>query len=238
VVLPVALDSQSWSIVVFCFNEEANLQGTLRNAEAFLEPLPENSKELIVVDDGSTDGSASVAMHFCHSRPWARLIRNEKNYGIGSALWAGYSAAQKENVCAVPGDGQFDLNELRPFRVSVGSRVIAFYRVRQEGYSSFRKLLSLGNKLINFVFLRLRLRDVNWVKIYKRVDLERARPVLRSSLIETEICAKLRSLGVEFTEVPSRYLPRNHGSAKGGSRVTIFRAIKEIPLLLRSVLRG
>jgi len=78
---------------------------------------------------------------------------------------------KSQNVVAVPADGQFDLEELIPYKNFKDNQVIAFYRDRKTSYSFFRNSLSFLNRAINSIFLRLKLHDVNWVKVYKLKSL-------------------------------------------------------------------
>jgi hypothetical protein len=73
--------------------------------------------------------------------------------------------------------------------------------------------------------------DVNWVKVYRLESLKQVEIVLNSSLIESEICAKLSRLNITPIELPSKYLDRRHGYPKGGNLKTLSKALIEILLL-------
>ena len=102
-------------------------------------------------------------------------------------------------------------------------------------YSSFRSALSAANKWMNRVFNGIELKDVNWVKIYKRKSILLFPWKLTSSLIESEICAKLLSRGERAVEVLSYYHPRQTGKSKGASLPVIVQALRETPKLMWSV---
>jgi hypothetical protein len=93
----------------------------------------------------------------------------------------------------------------------------------------------LINKKINAVFLGLKLRDVNWVKIYKNEDLKNLNLQIRSSLIESEISAKLFFIGRKIIEIESKYLPRAYGQSKGASWAILKKAIFDTMLLIRVI---
>jgi len=99
----------------------------------------------------------------------------------------------------------------------------------------FRNILTLINKKINAVFLGLKLKDVNWVKIYKKQDLEQLNLEIRSSLVESEISAKLFFLGRKIIEIESKYLPRMFGQSKGASWAILKKAIFDTLLLVRVI---
>ncbi len=212
---------QSYSLIVFAFNEEKNLPSTLYQVDAFLSPLPEGKKECIIVDDKSKDQTLRVAKEFAEGRPWVKVVAHEKNLGIHQALLSGYRLAQMENVVAVPGDGQFAVDELRAFRTFPAGTCISFFRVHKTGYSYFRHFLSHFHRFLNLVLLRVHLKDINWVKIYKSSDLRELTFRSGSVLLETEICAQMKSKGTHFIQAPSQYLVRRFDYSKGASVQTL-----------------
>jgi len=78
----------------------------------------------------------------------------------------------------------------------------------------------------------LKMKDVNWVKAYKKEQLQSLPLRMESSLLESEVCAKLRHKGIKIKEYPSAYLPRQSGTPKGGSLKTLLAAAKEIVKLV------
>jgi dolichol-phosphate mannosyltransferase len=81
------------------------------------------------------------------------------------------------------------------------------------------------------------LKDVNWVKIYKRASITAFPWKLHSSLIESEICAKLLLTHNRAIEVLSYYHPRKAGISKGASLRIIAQALRETPKLISAVHR-
>ena len=95
--------------------------------------------EVVVVDDGSTDGSYEKITQIANTRSDViRVVRHEKNLGIGHALRDGYRAAKNENVSAVPADGQFDVGELLPYLDIAQGMFVSMYRLENMQYSPFR----------------------------------------------------------------------------------------------------
>ena len=91
------------SIVIPAYNEEHGLPNVLKTLRAWRE----RGAEILVVDDGSTDNTARVALE-----NGARVIRHRNNKGYGAALKAGIRAAERENVVTFDADGQFDANDI------------------------------------------------------------------------------------------------------------------------------
>ncbi|MGB3946818.1 MAG: glycosyltransferase family 2 protein [Bacteroidia bacterium] len=228
---------QSWSIIIFCYNEKGNVSNVIKNCITVLQKLS-TSRELIIVDDGSTDGSIDEIKDEISKTPTEKikLIQHPVNQGIGMALKTGYAIASNENVCAVPADGQFDINELLPFTTIQNNSFISFYRKENQSYSLARNILSLFNKLFNKLLLGINFKDINWVKIYKTEIIKELDLQLNSSLIETEICAKLVAKKHTFIEVESKYLNRKNGVSKGASWKIVSKVLAELVKVYLSVL--
>ncbi len=217
---------QTWSVGILCYNESRTLEPLVAQLRDVLQQLT-NTFEIIIVDDCSTDGSRENAIELAKKYPEVRTVLHETNLGIGGALRSVYSNARNENVGIIPGDGQFDVREYLPFPELAKGHFISFYRKENTSYSLFRNILSLFNKKLNKVFVGMNLKDVNWTKVLKKADLDQLQLELTSSLVESEICAKLLFLGNQVIEVESQYLPRVYGQSRGASAAIVKKAIMD-----------
>jgi len=199
----------------------------IESVEQFFETIQCTNNEIIIVDDGSTDNSGEIVRKAAESFTNIKAVYHPRNLGIGRALRSGYAAVQYENVSAVPADGQFNVAELIPYANIPEKTLVSFYRKENDIYSLKRNGLSFANRKLNANLLGLNLRDVNWVKIYKRAELEKLDVKLRSSLVESEICAKLMLRKNKMIERESVYRPRKTGQSKGASFLVVFRAALE-----------
>jgi glycosyltransferase involved in cell wall biosynthesis len=216
----------NFSIIIFCYNEVESLPALIESCITVLSPVLQ-SLEIIIVDDGSYDGTSKVAEQSVILYPDnVRVIRHQENLGIGMALRTGYLQAQGEYICAIPGDGQFSVSQLLFIKPFANNTYYSFYRT-ETNYNAYRKLLTWINRLFNQHLLGVYLRDVNWIKVYKKEQLEMVKPELKSSLVESEICAKLYKCGVMPVEIPSEYLHRTSGISRGGGWKTLRKAIAE-----------
>lgn len=187
--------------------------------------------EIIVVNDGSTDDTNFRIAQIISLYPeMIKVIQHPHNLGIGMALKTGYQAASLEYVCALPADNQFSVSELESVKPFDKNTYYSFYR-RSNNYNLYRTILTWINRLFNQHVLGIYLRDVNWIKMYKKSQLELVKPELKSSLVESEICAKLYKCGIMPIEIPSNYLERKYGKSKGGGWKTLKKAILEIAQL-------
>ncbi len=227
---------QTWSIVVLCYNEAATIKKVIAKVESTLKHIAQDY-EIVVVNDGSKDDSAKIVSRIAQQNPRVKFINQVRNMGIGPSLHNGYGNATMENVCFVPGDGQFDLDELLEHMNPNPLEVISFYRVENTSYSLFRNILSLANRMVNKYFVGIDMHDVNWVKIYKNEGLKKLDLRIKSSLVESEICAKLIHEGYSIKEFKSKYLEREGGKSKGASIKIVIQAATEVSKLIREMRR-
>jgi dolichol-phosphate mannosyltransferase len=214
-----------FSLIIFFYNEELTISDVVKKSLITLDQIA-SKQELVIINDGSTDSSAEKLKQF-ESCKNVKIVTHTTNLGIGQALKSGYDNATNKFVCAIPGDGQFDLDELHSIKEFQKNRFYSFYR--KDKYNNFyRMTLTNFNKMFNVYFLNIVMCDVNWVKVYRLESLKQAKIMLNSSLIESEICAKLNKMNITPIEIPSKYLERRHGYSKGGNLKTLSKAVLEI----------
>jgi glycosyltransferase involved in cell wall biosynthesis len=102
------------SIVLPAYNEEANLLEAISRASEVAGRLCADH-EIIVVDDGSLDGTVGVVRDVARADSRVRLVCHARNLGYGEALDSGFRSARFELVFYTDSDNQFDLNELDGF---------------------------------------------------------------------------------------------------------------------------
>jgi len=168
------------------------------------------------------------------NKPYFKYQKHHKNKGIGQALKTGYGLAQNENVCAVPGDCQFNFKELLMCPSFNEKQFVSYYR-RRTYYNPYRRFLNHFNRFLNYFFLGLDMNDVNWIKVYKKSQLEKIDFKINSSLIESEICAKLFAQNIKCIEIESEYLDRLEDESKGGSLKTVKQAVADLFKLIKVV---
>ena len=217
------------SVVLPAYNEEAVIAETVAHCVAVLSQLAPDY-EIIVVDDGSRDGTGAIADTLAAQNPRVRVVHNRPNRGYGGALIAGFSAATKPLTFFMDADGQFDLRDLAlllPLR-EAGHRAVLGYRKHRQ--DAFPRLVNAWgwNVLVSLLF-GLRVRDVDCA--FKLYDTELVRACdVRSegAMVNTELLVKLSKLGVPFVQAPVRHLPRKHGNATGAQLRVIVHAFGEL----------
>src|SRR4051794_36414018 len=103
---------RSLSLILPAYNEAAGIASALAEADDALAAFGADY-EILVVDDGSTDGTAAAVEAVTGERPCVRLLRHQANRGYGAALRTGFTAARGECVAFTDADAQFDLADLQ-----------------------------------------------------------------------------------------------------------------------------
>ncbi|HZV50223.1 MAG TPA: glycosyltransferase family 2 protein [Candidatus Dormibacteraeota bacterium] len=220
------------SLVLPAHNESQNLRWLLPLLGEVLPRLAERF-EVIVVDDGSTDGTGAVARSLAAELGMAlRVVRHERKSGYGAAVGDGLRAADLEYTAFTDADGQLDPADLRlliPYLREAD--LVAGWRTSREDPLTRSITSGVFNLLIRLAF-RLDVKDVDCaLKIIRTTTLRRFPITSRSALINVELYYRVRELGGRFVQVPVPHYPRRLGRRSGGRLIPILRAIKELVLL-------
>ena len=207
------------SIIVPFFNERATLPRVV--ARVLAAPLPAGfRRELILVDDGSTDGSAEAAATALRGDTGGRLLRLERNHGKGTAVRAGLDAARGELVLVQDADLEYDPDDypalLAPFadpRVDAvyGSRILGSPNRSYDRYYWGGRVVSLFTTIL---FGQRITDEPTGYKVVRRELVPELRLAARGFEFCPEITAKLLRSGRRIVEVPIRYAPRSFAEGK------------------------
>ena len=226
------------SVVVPCFNEEGNIARVVGQAVDVGRRLA-SELEIIVVDDGSTDGTAKVLRALAETIPELKIVHHPENRGYGVAVRSGLTRAAMDYVFLTDGDGQFDLEDL-PVAIQLLREhdVVAGYRThRQDGW--WRRLWGRSwTALVNRVF-GLRVRDVNCAfKLVPQRLLGSSELRSHGALISAEILFEARRLELSVAECAVRHYPRRTGRQTGASPRVIATAFMELVACLPRKMRS
>ena len=220
------------SVFFPAYNDEASIAGLVGEALALLPSLTDDF-EVIVVDDGSTDGTAAVLERLAREDPHVRAVRHEVNRGYGAALRTGFASATKDLVFYTDGDGQYDVRELTLLRplLAEGVDIVNGYKIqRADGWQ--RKAIGAAYNGLAHLLFSIPIRDVDCdFRLVRRRAVERVELVSSSGSICVELVHKLHRAGCVFAEVPVRHRPRAHGR----SQFFTFRRVARTALDLLSL---
>ncbi len=206
----------SLSVFFPAYNDAPSLPGLVRKTFATLEPHVADY-EVIVVDDGSRDGTGDVLEQLRREySPWLRVVTHAHNRGYGGALRSGFAAAQKEFVFYTDGDGQYDVGELPRLLDLVGPATGLVNGYKLERHDP-RHRVWIGN-VYNFcarLLFRIRIRDIDCdYRLIRRALLAKIRLTSTSGTICVELVRKLELSGCQVVEVGVHHYPRLHGRSQ------------------------
>ena len=202
------------SVVVPLFNEAPNVPPLV---EAVRSALPGIDWELLLVDDGSRDGTAELADEYASSDERLRVLHLARNFGQTAAMRAGFDHARGDVVVSMDGDLQNDPGDIPRLieELGRGYDLVTGYRENRQDKVITRKVPSwIANRLIRRI-TRVRIRDTGCsLRAYRS-------QVLRSMVLYSDMhrfipAIAVATSGARISEIPVRHHPRRHGSSKYG----------------------
>jgi glycosyltransferase involved in cell wall biosynthesis len=203
------------SVVIPVYNERNTIEKVLEVVSAV--PV---EKEIIVIDDGSTDGTREVLRRYCDTHPQFRIVFHEKNMGKGGAVRTGFAAAKGEAIIIQDADMEYNPMDYLPLLEALrknGSNVIFGSR-----FLAGKKVTAPWHRFVNFfltflmnVFYGSRLTDMETCyKLIKTDTLRRIRLDSDGFEMEVELTAKLLRQGEKIHEIPVSYKGRSYHEGK------------------------
>ncbi|QWR78983.1 glycosyltransferase family 2 protein [Candidatus Magnetomonas plexicatena] len=207
------------SIVIPIFNERNTIEEIIRRVEN--APIGNNEREIIIVDDYSTDGSREYLQQAENKKGYLKVMYHSRNFGKGAALRTGFAAATGEVIIIQDADMEYDPNEyqklLSPIEQGVadvvyGSRFLGGpHRVLYYWhYIGNRILTMLSNMLTN-----INLTDMETCyKVFRKEVLNGIELVENRFGFEPEFTSKIAKRDLKIYEVPISYYGRTYAEGK------------------------
>lgn len=210
----------NFSIVVPIYNEQENideLYGAIVDALDAIDPC----YEIIMVDDGSRDGSFAALQRLASRDERLKVIRFRRNFGQTAAMAAGFDAASGDIIIPMDGDLQNDPSDIPRLieKLHEGYDVVSGWRSDRKDTFVTRKIPSvLANALISS-FTGVHLHDYGCtLKAYRREVLD---GINLYGEMHRFVPALASQVGARVTELPVRHHPRRHGVSKYGISRTV-----------------
>ncbi len=214
------------SVIMPVYNEAKTIRQILEKINSV-----DIDKEIIVVDDGSCDGTGNILKDIKYNN--LKVIHHASNRGKGAAFLTGLANATGEFVIIQDADLEYDPNDyLKLIRTLKENNADIILGARfKKGYHGLL-IHRLGNRLLtgllNFLF-NVRINDCfTCYKLFRRDTINKLNLHEQSFTIETEIVAKAAKKGLHIFEVPVSYHPRSYSEGKKIRCKDGFRAIRSI----------
>jgi len=224
---------QGLSILMPVFDEQATIEAAI--ADALSADLPVDARELIVVDDGSTDGTRELL----ESHAWpdeVRVVFHDANQGKGAAVRTALGQATLEYAAIFDADLEYPAKDLALVLEPLvsGEAAVVFGTRAWTSQSSFSFWYVMGNKSVTFatnLLYNCWISDVMTCYKAMRTELFRSLPLKeRGFAIEPEIAARVLRSGERIHEVPISYRAR---SREAGKKLTALDGIRVLRTLVR-----
>jgi len=220
--------AKSLSIVMPAYNEEPNVAAAIRAAAAAASKLV-SDWEVVIVNDGSRDGTAARVEEERQKDPRVRLISFPQNQGFGAALKTGLKAGEKSLVFYTDSDLQFDLAQIGDLlpHIEKFPIVIGYRTNRQDHWVRLLNAWAWGR--LQYVLFGLNVRDIDCgFKLFRREVVQALPMHSNGAFISTEILLRSQAAGYRIHEVPVQHYPRKAGAPTGANFRVIARAFREL----------
>ncbi|HXU83130.1 MAG TPA: glycosyltransferase family 2 protein [Polyangia bacterium] len=227
----------SLSVVVMAYDEAANLEAVVRELHGVVSALPgPRADEIVIVDDGSKDGTGAVADRLAGLLPGVRVVHHEVNRGLGGVYRTGFSEATRDLVTFFPADGQFPATIIQAFYPLMDDHDLVLGYLPRRDSSPLAKGLSAAEKVLYRLLFGPMPR-------YQGVFMVRCR-VLRSLTLHTfgrgwgvvmEMVLRIFRGPYRVKSVPTTLRPRMSGQSKVNNLRTIWTNLKQAVDLRRTL---
>jgi glycosyltransferase involved in cell wall biosynthesis len=222
----------SLSIFFPAYNDDGTIASMVIRAVKTASDLTPDF-EVIVVDDGSADGTAAIADELAHTYPQVRAVHHPTNRDYGAALQTGFRSATKDLIFYTDGDAQYDPTELALLwgRISADVDIVNGYKISRADPLHRIVIGRLYHHIVSVLF-GLTLRDVDCDfrlmrrSIFDRINLEKT-----SGIICVEMIKKIQDAGFRIVEVPVHHYHRAYGKSQFFNYRRLLRTGRDLLLL-------
>lgn len=227
------------SIVLPAYNEVGNVGGVVDSILKFVPTVAENY-EIVVVDDGSRDGTKELINELAGKYSQLVALRHSLNKGYGATLRSGFQAAQGELIFFTDGDGQFDIREL-PKLISLikkGADIACGYRIRRADPLIRAVNAAIYSRLVGLLF-DLNLKDINCAfKLFKREVLQNIGLQSDGAFISSEFLILAKKNGYTIRQIGVSHFSREKGEQTGNNIIVVLKAFTELVEFWRKIKGG
>ncbi len=197
------------------YNDAGSI-GQIIHTTAQLLPKLASDYEIVVVNDGSVDGTGDLLRALALKYPFLKVIHHGVNRGYGAALITGFANCSKDLIFYTDGDGQYDVGELPQLLAAFNEKVdlVNGYKISRSD-PRFRILAGRIYQYLMQLLFRLNVKDVDCdFRVFRRSLLISTPLTCDSGVICVEMMKKFQSQGCRMVEVPVHHYHRRYGSSE------------------------
>ena len=233
------MPGRTLSIIIPAYCEAGNILPTLENVTSALTGLP-ITYEILVIDDGSTDGTADLVRANAARFGNVRVLVNPRNMGFGWTYRRGVEAAACDHIVMVHGDNAWGAETLRTFFERTGDAdvIIGFTRGMWRSRPWNRTLASKAFTLVVNMITGRRLQYYNGLQIHPARVLKRLTIESTGYGFQAEVLAKSLRVTETYVEVPMDVMERKEGESKAfrvKNAVDVFKTLVRLYGLQRGL---
>lgn len=208
------MSKPSISLAIPAYNEEQNIEAAINSA---IKGMGDrfSSYEIIVVNDGSTDGTGPLIDRLANANPNIKAIHHPQNRGMGESLMTGFKHATKQYVGSYPGDDGLEIKTWGDMLDLLGQADVISYSIANPEFRPWRRRIVswLFVKMLNLRF-GLSVDYYNGHAVYKREDIQALKVISGGHTLLSECLIRLIKQGRSFKEIPTLQIERKFGSTK------------------------
>ncbi|OGG08686.1 hypothetical protein A2154_01700 [Candidatus Gottesmanbacteria bacterium RBG_16_43_7] len=229
----------SVTVIVPAYNEEGSVAGAIGDLIKCLEPT-KCDYELLVINDGSSDNTASVVKKLMKKYRQIRLVDRKHNIGFADTIKEGISHARKEYITQFHADNDAAASSVVKLLTDARQYdIVTNYPLDQGKRPLLRGIISKSFVIILNMLFGMRLRYFNGTLIVKKRLLEQIPLRSKGFAIYAEAKIRLIKRGVRVKEVPFLFIGRRSGRSKAVTYRSIMETLHTIVILVRDIyLRG
>jgi len=221
------------SAIVMAYEEAASLETVVRGIAAELVRLG-NPAEIIVIDDGSGDGTGELAERLAEEIQGLRVVHHLENRGLGRVYRTGFSEARLDCVTFFPADGQFPASIIGQYAPRMLDADMVLGYVTDRDRSLFKLFLSSSERFF-YKMLFGKFPRFSGIMMFQRSILDSIPLVStgRGWTVVWELILRAQRAGYRIVNMPNTMMPRMSGASKVANLRTILANVRQMLELWR-----
>ncbi len=220
---------KSISVIFPVFNEKESIESVVDSTIKFL-PSIANHYEVIVVDDGSRDGTGRLIDRLAKKYNQVIALHHLSNRGYGATLRSGFKTARGELIFFTDGDGQFDIREIPKLvnLIKKGTDIACGYRIKRADVLMRVVNAAIYNTVVRLLF-GLNMKDIDCAfKLFKRKVIDDIKLETNGAFINAEFLILAKKKGYIVKQIGVSHYPREKGKQTGNNVMVVFRVMIEL----------